>query len=498
LHPDAWWLAGNPIAAQFERFIAYLLTMKGTCWKEVEQLLRRTDLSDRAESLVKQSSVDFHDACSNWSADYEELVSAWQKALSKEHRPTLNGIAYQAAGLWSTPVIEALAVRRFLPRYGFPIDVQSLTEQTMSDKKPVRLQRGAVLALSEYVPGSTILAGGRSFTSRGVLNFWSAGGEKSFGERRWQYTCCDGHRWTTLQPYTAQTCHYEGCTEYLVDSGRELLFPRFGYATAVSDPPTWSGSQERIGQTAVATAEFLTASSGRTALDFGRMAGLSATFYESSDLLASNAGSHSQGFALCLKCGYADSERTAGADTASLPSGFIYHVPLRDKDRRCWRTSESPVLRHQHLSAMHNTDLLEIDLASVPHLGSLPMVTTFGHALHLAAAELLEIDPRELGLAVATVGSSRKVGVQLFDSAAGGSGHMLELFSRGPEWLNAVETLLFRDSVHDAICSDACVRCLLTAGSQAAYENGLLDRRSLHAHIATTKTLIESNHKQAV
>jgi hypothetical protein len=67
----------------------------------------------------------------------------------------------------------------------------------------------------------------------------------------------------------------------------------------------------------------------------------------------------------------------------------------------------------------------------------------------------------------------------MFDSAPGGSGHMLELFSRGPEWFSSLRTLLFRDSSHDLSCSDACIRCLLTPASQFAYEKGLLDRRTL-------------------
>jgi hypothetical protein len=151
----------------------------------------------------------------------------------------------------------------------------------------------------------------------------------------------------------------------------------------------------------VTTAEFLTANSGRTVLDFGQVGGLCVTLFEGSDMLATNSGSHSLGFSLCLKCGYADSERKRGSDPDSYPPGFVDHVPLRDKDRRRWRASESPVLRHQHFSAMHNTDRIEVNLAVLFRFSSLSLVTSFGHALHLAAAQLLEIDPCEIGLVIA-------------------------------------------------------------------------------------------------
>jgi hypothetical protein len=475
----AWWLVGEPISTQFILFLQNVLASKSGCWTDVQNLLRRTALDDRTEQLINETGSHFQSACDSWSADYDDLIEAWRKSLLSAKAATLNAIAYQAETLWSTSVIEALAVRRFLPRYGFPIDVQALTEQTLSERKPVRLQRGAILALSEYVPGSTVLAGGQSFTSHGVLNFWSAGGEKTFGERRWQYSCCAGHRWTTLKPYTDEACTVDGCTELLTDSGSQLLFPRFGYATAVWDPPSWSGSQERVGETQVASAEFLTAGSGRTSEDFAAVPGLRITFSESSDLLASNSGTHLFGFAICTKCGYAASEISLSADPADLPRGFSDHIPLRQQEHRCWRSTESPTLRHQHLSALHNTDLLEIDVAAVPALRTHSIATTLAYGLHLAAAELLEVDPREIGTAIVRVGRSQQTGIHMFDSAPGGSGHMLELFSRGPEWFSSLRTLLFRDSSHDLSCSDACIRCLLTPASQFAYEKGLLDRRTL-------------------
>ena len=39
--------------------------------------------------------------------------------------------------------------------------------------------------------------------------------------------------------------------------------------------------------------------------------------------------------------------------------------------------------------------------------------------------------------------------------------------------------VLRRDSSHDSLCRDACLRCLLTQDSQDAYASGLLDRRSV-------------------
>ena len=158
----------------------------------------------------------------------------------------LNAIHYQVKALWRTTTISSLAEHRFLPRYGFPLGVQALTVRGDSREEPVRFQRSSLLALSEYVPGSVLLGGGRSYASHGILNFWSSGDDKSFGLRKYLYTCQSGHQWTELQPLIGN--QRSGA---LQDSDRELLLPAFGYSTAVWDPPTWETEQDRVGVTQV-------------------------------------------------------------------------------------------------------------------------------------------------------------------------------------------------------------------------------------------------------
>jgi len=67
-----------------------------------------------------------------------------------------------------------------------------------------------------------------------------------------------------------------------------------------------------------------------------------------------------------------------------------------------------------------------------------------------------------------------------FDSAAGGSGHMVELFGNGRDWMNRAMELMFRDEEHHRNCITACQRCLLTTAGQFDYELGLLQRQSTY------------------
>jgi len=108
----------------------------------------------------------------------------------------LNAIAYQAGELARNTVIEELASLRFLPRYGFPIGVQALRVPPNSfgrnNNASVKLERDGVTALSEYVPGSQLLAGGRIFSSHGLARSFDKNGG-NFGITYFRFECNAGH-----------------------------------------------------------------------------------------------------------------------------------------------------------------------------------------------------------------------------------------------------------------------------------------------------------------
>jgi hypothetical protein len=170
-------------------------------------LLERTPLKGDTDAVIKLAHASFDEACATWKQDFSKLKSAWVTAVaSGAKNSTLNAIHYQAKALWQTETIAVLAEERFLPRYGFPINVQALTVQTDRAEEPVQFQRSSILALSEYVPGSTLLGGGKSYSSHGVLSFWSEAANRSFGLRKYLYHCVNGHQWTELQPLAAEVC----------------------------------------------------------------------------------------------------------------------------------------------------------------------------------------------------------------------------------------------------------------------------------------------------
>jgi hypothetical protein len=480
-HP--WHLPGGAPFEEFGLFLGYLIGSADEIKIDMALLLERTPLEGCTEAVVAYARASFAEACATWKNDYAKLKGAWLTAVeSGAKNSVLNAIHYQAKALWRTETIAALAEKRFLPRYGFPISVQALTVQTDSAEEPVQFQRSSTLALSEYVPGSVLLGGGKSYSSHGVLSFWAETGNKSFGLRKYLYHCMNGHQWTELQPLAVEVC--PRCQAPLAHSKKDLLLPRFGYSTAIWDGPTWETDQERVGVTQVLASMLLSATPAHTVEDFAGIAELYVQLFENADLLAMNAGQYECGFALCTRCGFADSMRNATDDLPSLDGvSFREHLPIAGKSgntRPCWKHGEGElVIRHLHFAAEHNTDLLQLDLERCNSLRTSAMAVTFAHTVHLAAAELLEVDLREISLSTEDLRQGTARRFYLYDSDAGGSGHVAELIAREAELGEALLRVLRRGSAHDSRCRDACLRCLLTQDSQEAYAAGLLDRRGL-------------------
>ena len=100
---------------------------------------------------------DFSAAVDGWCEDYDNLYSSWLAIEGQEARksPQANMLRYQLATLYDVTVIEALADRQVLPRYGLPIGLLRLRVVVPDKRRPdrvreedqYRLERRGLLAL---------------------------------------------------------------------------------------------------------------------------------------------------------------------------------------------------------------------------------------------------------------------------------------------------------------------------------------------------------------
>jgi DEAD/DEAH box helicase domain-containing protein len=492
--PDA-----NPLSAHF---LSYLGSLRQAAAPEMVSMLQRLWTgcpnvgSGKAQWAGNLESFRgrFEECITNWLALYRDLLGAWDAvpavagaADSAAHlRAQANSIFYQLQTLHRLTVIEALADARFLPRYGFPIGLNRLRVQVPDgfnrtrEEDQFRLQRDGMMAMREYAPGSQLLVGGQIVTSRGLLKHWTGAvvNSEAWGLRGRFRKSGDGYFAYSLTADPPQAPPFVAPGQQVREGF--FLFPKHGFTTAAWDPPRFGSDFERVGQVAIYTLAFENpADCDPIQPNFGGVTGLSATYRNGGELFVMNSGAGEMGFAICQKCGYAESEwRQGGTGRVDLPRRFEWHAPLNATraNVRCWADTEAPVWRSHHLAAKQSTHLLRLDFTGIGQPLDRDILYTLGQALRITAAKALEQDEREIGLIdpVPDPQTGQYRSVILFDSLAGGSGHLAELShpdnaDQAREWLEmTVRLLTVAGNLPDPLRHREAVRRLLTANCDDA------------------------------
>ncbi len=486
--PESWWdrSAEPDLAAQFLRFLEHLKVDGGRIQQQASVLAAGTGFVRQAaawETFIDGVCKRFSESVREWRQDYGRVVKQWRKDAESGSRSAkfrMNALTRQGRELCEATVVEELGNRKFLPRYGFPIGLNSLVVNVGNDEsRKFKLQRDGSVAVAEYVPGSVVIAGGQFVRSRGVQRAWGNDQDDIIGVTLWRHVCQDGHsKCLTVLETPGERCGVDGCSARMQGRPTLLLVPRYGYATAASETPSWFGQRQRVGSVKLVINH---AEGQPTMADdhYGGLGSLHASFLENVDLITTNGGRNGHGFALCTSCGYAESEDAPNRTQAiSLPSGFERHLPLyRASGKPCpGGTGAGAVRRNVTFAARQFTDLIRFDFSDVVGIDEISL-TTLGHALAQAGAEKLELDQREIRMAVDPLAAGRHV-VRVFDAVGHGGGHMAELFGHASDWLKATKQVLRRNEAHDALCRTACITCILSSVSQDDARKGVLDRKA--------------------
>jgi Lhr-like helicase len=121
--------ADHSIAGQTKTIVS------GTPLEEISKGL------DAWDSFLNEAKRRFSEVVEDWRRDVNSLLDAW-KEIPTEPSPDLvgseparaNAVRYQIKARCDLTVIECLADGRFLPRYGFPINLQRLSVRVPKDE----------------------------------------------------------------------------------------------------------------------------------------------------------------------------------------------------------------------------------------------------------------------------------------------------------------------------------------------------------------------------
>ena len=440
-------------------------------WKWVE-LLSHPDSNDRGGWLT---------AIGEMFSSEDKLLKDWIDELIKElTNPSsrsnqlidrLKQANTVKENLQKRQLVELLANGGVLPKYGFPVDVATLTPgyKSLQSGRGVGLElsRDLSLALTEYAPGSQVVAGGKLLTSEGVKK----PSHVDFGSLRWVAITCDNCGWFFHKraPFSdvdddALPTICGNCDVILTaDKKRFFIEPRFGFIASIDTKSAGSKSRPRR---IASSKTYLSTASGEDANWSFRNQHLSTSVSRDARLLTlSNSSYH-----FCSSCGFATPIPTRRAARANPPAAK-HQDPRREQECTSKTQLKRTTFGHEYV-----TDVLRIKFAmeSLPN-GVCGDISCLG-ALESAAAALVSGAVRTLGIASfdlnSAVNSKNRTNehrLMLFDTTPGGAG----LAQAADERLEDVISEAIKLSLECQDCSEdsSCYSCIRTYGNQWRHEH---------------------------
>ncbi|OZM79671.1 DEAD/DEAH box helicase [Pseudonocardia sp. MH-G8] len=340
-----------------------------------------------------------------------------------------------------------LANRNVLPKYGFPVDTVELRTDFGYGKGAgarLDLTRDLSQAIHEYAPDATLVAGGQLWTSRGIYRLPG----RDLVEYKY-HVCkrCGGFRHGVDDVESA--CPH--CGEVAQTAPRTVTIPEFGF---VSDrepgkpgphPPrrSWSGAVHVLAPPSGATSRTVALAGGSVRAEAGSRG----------TLIAVADGPTAMGFWVCDWCGH-------GAARVLHPKKPPKHNHLL-KNQPCTGPQRLLDLAHRY-----ETDLLTLDVSLPGVQGNMPAWKSVLYAVVEAACETLEIARDDIGGSLAPIGPSAW-SIVLFDTVAGGAGHVLQVEQSLTEVLTAA---LHRVSDCECGPETSCYGCLRSYQNQRDHD----------------------------
>ncbi|SDX49204.1 ATP-dependent helicase YprA, contains C-terminal metal-binding DUF1998 domain [Allochromatium warmingii] len=456
-------------------------------------LCRRTPLAGRSvDSLLIQTAHAIEQVGERWLRQLEALLEQRQivKTPTGDSKPE-QAIDIQLKRLRGEYLLGELANLGFLPGYGFPTHVVPLVTTTLenlnrlskhAEREDNRSRRAGypsrhlAIAIRDYAPGTDTVLDGRVYRSSGVTLNWQIPAEAQAApeiqDLRWAWRCkhCGSTGTRITAPPRCPHCGTAGAT-----LTRQRFIQPAGFAVDIRDTP----------HNDVTTPQFIPVLNPVVSLDGADWMPLPIPAlgrYRTSQhgsLFHRSNGLYGSGYALCLRCGRADSML---AD-AQLPPGFGHTGPLNqfphqrlrggrlhDKERYCpGNDADWSILSGIRLGIVTHTELFELQLCDAD-LRPIDQQTayTLAVALRRALCQTLGIEEAEVGALAAPsrTANGETYSIYLYDTAAGGAGYVSQVATQLPDLLRQARAVLQCPRG----CNAACQGCVLTHDTQHQVE----------------------------
>ena len=316
--------------------------------------------------------------------------------------------------------INFLASSGVIPKYGFPVDVVKLDIlNNAAEAKEVDLSRDLKMAISEYAPGSEVIAAGKVWVSHSINKIR----DKEWPTYRY-YECPDCKRTSLPDGVTTMEESDDGqakiCTCGNQMKGHKFIIPIFGFSTS------WIEKAKKVGENR--PKRFYP-----TKVQFGGFDELDpyqvqerkdeeihianktidAIYSPQGKLVLMNKGSTDAGLFICKYCGYAQ----------ATPQDFAHKNKMGN---------DCPNKKYINAALGHvfTSDILRLEfpIRYVKQIPDHDQWATLLYALLEGASDALGISRDDINGCLDRSGSHPAI--ILFDEAAGGAGHVKRVYSQ--------------------------------------------------------------------
>ena len=424
-----------------EQFVAELPTSVSDAALRVfpDEIHREIGL-DRNQ-WVKGFLERWRDATDGFRSEYNELKELQDSYYEHHQGKKGDAIRYTLHTLSREQLFSFMSKKNLLPKYGFPVDTVELATAFSPRGSELNLSRDLQLAISDYAPGSTVVAGN---------HLWDVVGLRTLPQRDlknyfWKLCSHCHHVASSLTPFGAQAACSRCDTPLTETKTREFIIPQYGFIAKMNSKPVGMvRPQARWNRI-----EFVK--------DFGTQhdemtyrvphCEVRASSWTRSEMGIVEMGSGA-GFWYCPRCGFA-------ARGAKAPQS--HNNPRTE--RNCSYRLELKSLGHTY-----QTDIASI---SVPTCGiEEPEFWRSGlYALIESASERLEIDRNDLNGTIAQWESLPTM--VLYDTVPGGAGISKRIIENLPSIVDAA-----LERVSGCTCGEdtSCYSCLRSYQNQRYHE----------------------------
>lgn len=460
----------------------------------IQALTQNTALSYVSSTYLRTHAIEKITALADiWQADLRQMNEKihqatdgrYKKALEREKKTHCN-----------ENLLLHLATHNFLPSYGFPTDVVNLKVRKLEDLLKEQKQREDNLfirqesptrslhvALREYAPGSQIVLDGKVYRSAGI-NLRTKSDEQGRNENQqfdtsWRCHMC-GTTGLTRYKYSQDThIHCYRCGSEIEGQQKQTVLRPTGFLTDFYEPTSNDVSIQKFIQPETPRIQL-----NGTVVPFAHADCGEIHYGSNGEVMYQSAGEHGHGFAVCMKCGRADSMTINNELPPELKQK--YHktlgggIKMGSKDKDC---NHSAVYANIYLGHHIQTDVLEIALKNPltkEWLGKDNRIAalTIAVAVRDEIAAYLGIQTTEMGYTVREdkdlESNDIRLLIQIYDQANGGAGFVLSAVDFIEQILKNAFKRLSNCSVN---CDSVCQHCL-------ANQDSNVERDELNRHVA--------------